>query len=211
MDRRLQPDVLAPDLDVIFCGLNPASSAVSSGYSFSHPSNRFWAVLHLAGFTDKRLRPENQRDLLKYRCGMTAVVQRPTRQAIEVSAEEFRRARPDFEAKMFEYAPRVIAFLGKRAYSLMSRQAMVVFGPQPRSFAGTLAWVLPNPSGLNRRFTIDALESSYRTLRSVMAPVRRGEIGMPAAKPNVGAEDAQDRGGSVLLCRAAGTGGPCSR
>jgi double-stranded uracil-DNA glycosylase len=100
---------------VIFCGLNPASSAVIAGHNFSNPSNRFWPVLHLAGFTDLRLQPQDERRLLEYGCGITAVVRRPTRKAAEVSPKEFKRARTGFEAKMRSYAPRSIAFLGKRA------------------------------------------------------------------------------------------------
>lgn len=71
-------DILARGLDVIFCGLNPASSAAIAGHNFSNGTNRFWAVLHLAGFTDVRLQPQEERRLLEYGCGITAVVLRPT-------------------------------------------------------------------------------------------------------------------------------------
>jgi TDG/mug DNA glycosylase family protein len=163
-----QPDILAPHLDVVFCGLNPATSAVAHGHNFSHGSNRFWAVLQMAGFTDERLRPEDERDLLRYRCGITAAVQRPTAQAAEVSAAEFRRARSELEGKLRQYAPRVIAFLGKRAYSLMTKQSEVGFGPQLQPFAGTRAWIVPNPSGRNRHFTLDQLAAAYRSLHSAL-------------------------------------------
>src|ERR1700722_10713591 len=85
-----EPDILAHGLDVIFCGLNPASSAAIAGHNFSHGNNRFWTVLHLAGFTDVRLQPQDERRLLEYGCGITAVVRRPTKRAAEVSPEEFR-------------------------------------------------------------------------------------------------------------------------
>ncbi len=112
---KYESDILATGLDVIFCGLNPAASAAAAGHNFSNPSNRFWNVLHLAGFTTVRLRPEEERRLLEFGCGITAVVSRPTRQANEVQADEFRQARSGFEAKMRCYAPRSIAFLGKRS------------------------------------------------------------------------------------------------
>lgn len=163
------PDILAAGLDAVFCGINPASSAAAAGHNFSTPSNRFWSVLHLAGFTDRRLRPEEERRLLDYGFGITAVVRRPTRKADEVSAEEFRQARPGFEAIMQRYAPRSIAFLGKRALSAMIGQADVDWGRQPTPFAGTMAWVLPNPSGLNRSFTLDALVSAYAEFRRALA------------------------------------------
>ena len=110
------PNILARDLDVIFCGVNPAMTAAVAGHNFSSRSNRFWTVLHLAGLTDVRLQPHEERRLLDYGCGLTAVVDRPTRRAIDVPPEEFRKARPGFEAKIWRYAPRSIAFLGKRAW-----------------------------------------------------------------------------------------------
>jgi double-stranded uracil-DNA glycosylase len=149
---------------VVFCGINPASSAAADGHNFSNPSNRFWAVVHRAGFTDRRLRPEEEQLLPAYGCGITAVVQRPTPKASDIAAHEFRSARPLFETKMRRYRPRVVAFLGKRALSSMLLQTPA-WGRQPAGFAGATAWVLPNPSGLNRAFTVDALVDAYAELR----------------------------------------------
>ena len=163
-----ESDILAKGLDVVFCGLNPASSAAIAGHNFSNRSNRFWRALHLAGFTDVRLAPEDERRLLGYGCGITAVVDRPTKKAAEVSPEEFRKARRGFEARMRHYAPRSIAFLGKRALSIMIGQPNLDWGRLPTEFAGTMAWVLPNPSGLNRAFTLDALVSAYAELRTAL-------------------------------------------
>jgi double-stranded uracil-DNA glycosylase len=159
------PDILTRGLDVIFCGVNPAESAPIRGHNFSSRSNRFWTVLHLAGFTDARLQPQDERLLLKYGCGITAVVRRPTKRAREVLPEEFQKAAPAFEAKMRYYAPRSIAFLGKRAVAIMLDEPVVDWGRYPKEFAGTTAWVLPNPSGLNRSFTLPTLVQAYSELR----------------------------------------------
>lgn len=161
-------DVLATGLDVIFCGINPAASAAADGHNFSNRSNRFWPVLHQAGFTDVRLRPEDERNLLGYRCGITAVVARPTPTAAEITADEFRRARPEFEAKMLRYRPKVVAFLGKRALSAMLATPDIGWGRQSSDFACAMAWVLPNPSGLNRGFTLDALVRAYAELHAAL-------------------------------------------
>jgi mismatch-specific thymine-DNA glycosylase len=91
--REYEPDVLAKGLDVIFCGISPASTAAEAGHNFSSASNRFWRVLHLAGFTPTQLAPENERRLLDYHCGITAVVRRSTARASDVSLGEFKRAR----------------------------------------------------------------------------------------------------------------------
>jgi TDG/mug DNA glycosylase family protein len=164
-----RPDILAKGLDVVFCGLNPAATAAADGHNFSSRSNRFWRVLHLAGFTDVRLEPHEERRLLDYRCGITAVVRRPTRAASEIAPDEYRQARTDFETRMRRYAPRALAFLGKPAYAAMIGRPQVAWGRQPELFAGAIAWVLPNPSGLNRNFTVEALAQAYAELRTALA------------------------------------------
>ena len=164
-----EPDILTEGLDVVFCGLNYAASAVKDGYHFSHRNNRFWPVLHLAGFTDCRLQPADQRRLLDYGCGVTAVVQRPTVSASEVSPVEFRSAQPEFESKIRRYAPRAIAFLGKRALACMLGTSDVAWGRYAPGFAGTQAWVLPNPSGLNIGFSVEELVDAYSELRRALS------------------------------------------
>jgi TDG/mug DNA glycosylase family protein len=165
---RYQPDILAKNLDVIFCGVNPALTAADAGHNFSHHTNRFWSVIHAAGFTDVRLQAQDEIRLLDFRCGITAFVERPTRRADEVSSDEFQKARLGFEAKMRRYAPRVIAFLGKRAFASMAARSKVTWGEQRGELAGAKVWILPNPSGLNRSFTREALIESYTELRKAL-------------------------------------------
>lgn len=172
---RYQPDILKKNLKVIFCGLNPGISAETSGHSFSTPSNRFWNVLYLASFTDVRLEPKDERRLLAYGCGITAVVRRPTRRANEISASEFRDARTGLEERIRGLAPRSIAFLGKRALAGMLEANDVDWGRQPIVFGGAPAWVLPNPSGLNRGFSLDALVEVYSAFR--VESERRSALG----------------------------------
>jgi TDG/mug DNA glycosylase family protein len=179
------PDILAKQLDVIFCGLNPALSAAASGHNFSHPSNRFWPVLHQAGFTAERIDPQNERQLLSYRCGITAVVPRPTRRAGEVRHSEFKAARRTFEAKIRRYQPRAAAFLGKRAFSAMTGHVVPSWGRQPIEFGGALAWILPNPSGLNRAFTFEDLVTAYAELRQAIRHTSPARIGAASFKASL--------------------------
>jgi len=97
------------------------------------------------------------------------VVRRPTRSASEVFPEEFRRAQPEFEAKIRRYAPRAIAFLGKRALACMLGVSDVAWGRYLPGFAGAEAWVLPNPSGLNLGFSLEQLVDAYSELRQALS------------------------------------------
>ncbi|OWT59184.1 G/U mismatch-specific DNA glycosylase [Candidimonas nitroreducens] len=159
------PDVLTGGLSVVFCGLNPGLSAVVSGHHFTNKSNRFWKAIHLAGFTAELIEPTNDRRILQYGCGLTVVVDRPTIRADEVSRQEFQASHGTLHRKIELFAPAYIAFLGKAAYSAISGRRDIAWGLQPERFAGAVAWVLPNPSGLNRAFRLDDLVQAYRELR----------------------------------------------
>jgi TDG/mug DNA glycosylase family protein len=150
----------------MFCGINPALSAARAGHHFSNPSNRFWRVIHLAGFTPFLILPENDRTILEYGCGLTAAVERPTVSASELASYEFHEAAGGLERKLRRYRPRHLAFLGKPAFAAIFRQRRVDWGQQFRSFGGADVWVLPNPSGLNRAFSLEELVSAYRDLRT---------------------------------------------
>ena len=158
------PDLLARNLAVVFCGINPGLSAAAAGHHFPSRSNRFWRVIHQVGFTPTEILPENDRTILQHRCGLTTVVGRPTAQAEQVSRQEFIAARQQFDRKITRYAPRVVAFLGKAAYAALSDQREVAWGAQPATLGGAAVWVLPNPSGRNRAFSLDQLISAYREL-----------------------------------------------
>ena len=158
-------DVLGESLDIIFCGINPALSAARSGHHFSHPNNRFWPALHLAGFTPHRIRPEDDRLILHHRYGLTSAVGRPTVSAGELARHEFSAAAEALDKKVRRYHPRFLAFLGKPAFAAIFNRTSVVWGRQTVRFGGADVWVLPNPSGLNRAFTLEGLVSAYRELR----------------------------------------------
>jgi double-stranded uracil-DNA glycosylase len=203
--EKYKADILAGGLNVVFCGLNPAASAVRAGYNFSSASNRFWTVLHRAGFTDVRLQPREERRLPAYGCGITAAVERPTRRADEVSAEEFRTARLALEAKIQRYAPRSVAFLGKRAFSIMMSEPDLNWGRQPTKFAGTMAWLLPNPSGLNRGFALNELVDAYSGLRVALGlPDLSRSSGDSGTRPAGGAEDVRQRPSKAQAIQRSG-------
>lgn len=158
------PDIIAGGLKVLFCGINPALSAVAAGHHFAGRTNRFWRVIHLAGFTPEEIPPRHDRSILRHQCGLTAVVRRATARADELSPREFREAATAFEQKVAHYTPRFVAFLGKAAYSGLSGQRDIAWGQQPTPMGGSTIWVLPNPSGRNRAFSLDRLVDAYRQL-----------------------------------------------
>ena len=158
-------DVVAPDLKAIFCGLNPGRAAAAVGHHFEGRGNRFWPVLHQAGFTPRLLAPPQDRELLRHGYGLTTLVSRATARADELSPAEYVAAADELARKLARLRPRCIAFLGKAGYAAISGRKLVDWGPQSGHLARASIWVLPNPSGLNRGFSLEALVDAYRELR----------------------------------------------
>jgi TDG/mug DNA glycosylase family protein len=159
------PDVIAPDLDVLFCGINPSLLSAARGHHFARPGNRFWPALHLAGLTPRRLMPEEDRELLQYGLGVTNVVARPTRAAAELTVAELREGAAALADLVTQYRPRVLAVLGVTAWRTAFERPKAALGLQPERVGGAQTWVAPNPSGLNAHHQLPDLARCYRRLR----------------------------------------------
>jgi TDG/mug DNA glycosylase family protein len=158
-------DVIAPGLRVLFCGINPGLHTALSGHHFAGPGNRFWPALHASGFTERRLRPVEERSLLERGLGITNVVPRATAAAAELRPGEYEAGGRALERKVLEYRPGFLAVLGIGAYRTAFRRPRATIGPQPETIGTTRLWVLPNPSGLNANYRPADLAALFRELR----------------------------------------------
>jgi TDG/mug DNA glycosylase family protein len=162
------PDIIAPRLKVLFCGINPGLYSGATGHHFARPGNRFWPTLHGAGFTDRRLAPWEERELLRYRCGVTNLVARATAGASELKTEELVAGRRRLLARVKRYAPCAVAVLGIGAYRYAFERPKATLGRQPERLHDALVWVLPNPSGLNAHHQLKDLVVLFRELRNAV-------------------------------------------
>ena len=160
------PDVIAPDLDVLFCGINPGLYSGATGFHFARPGNRFWPALHGAGFTDRVLDPSEEQLLLEAGCGITNLVTRATAAAADLADEELAGGRRSLERKIRRYSPRWLAVLGIGAYRTAFSRRGARIGEQPERVGDTGIWVLPNPSGLNANHQLPDLVRLFRELRA---------------------------------------------
>jgi TDG/mug DNA glycosylase family protein len=159
------PDVIAPGLDVLFVGINPSLWSGAVGLHFARPGNRFWRALHEAGFTDRLLSPQEGRELLRRRLGVTNLVNRATASADEIDLVEYNRGARRIEAKVRRYRPKVVAFVGMGAYRMAFARPRARGGLQEERLAGAAIWVLPNPSGRTAGYQMPALARAFRELR----------------------------------------------
>jgi len=165
--RRI-PDVLGPDLNVVFCGINPGLYSAAVGCHFARPGNRFWRALVDSGFTDRLLTPYQQEELLEYRLGLTNLVPRATAVAAELEDAELRRGRGVLKRKVRRHRPAAVAILGIGAYRKAFDRPGATLGPQDGGIAGAALWVLPNPSGLNAHYGPRELAKLFRRLRETL-------------------------------------------
>ncbi|HEY3183051.1 MAG TPA: NUDIX domain-containing protein [Gaiellaceae bacterium] len=183
------PDVLAPGLTCVFCGINPGRVSAAAAAHFANPRNDFWRLLHDGGFTPRLYEPSEQFDLIELGYGITNAAYRTT-----PGSGDLRRG--DFDAERLEgiartLRPRAIAFVGKEAYrGAFGERAEL--GPQLRTLdEGVGLFVLPSTSPANAAVPYAERVRWFRALREWLEPVDR-----PAARALV-----LDRDDRVLLVR----------
>jgi TDG/mug DNA glycosylase family protein len=153
-------------LRVLFCGINPSLYSAATGWHFARPGNRFWPALHLSGFTPRLLAPAEQDLLPGFGLGITNLVARATAQASELADAELKAGAERLATLVARHRPRILAIAGVTAYRTAFGHPRAVTGPQPPSPAGRPVWVLPNPSGLNAHWTLDAIATAFSAVRT---------------------------------------------
>jgi TDG/mug DNA glycosylase family protein len=158
-------DVIADDLDVLFCGINPGLRSAASGHHFANPANRFWPALHRSGFTPRLLTPDEQGELPTLGLGITNIAHRTTARADELTKAELVEGAKALREKVIARRPGHLAVLGVTAYRTAFGMKDAVIGPQDHPIGDTHVWVLPNPSGLNAHYTPAMLADEFERLR----------------------------------------------
>lgn len=161
---KVVPDLIAPGLRILFCGINPGLYSGATGHHFARPGNRFWPALMLGGFTDHVVSPFHERELLDAGLGITNFVMRTTATAAELTDEELRAGSETLKRKVLKYKPRVLAVLGVGAYRVGFARPKAKLGLQGETIGEMRLWILPNPSGLNAHYTRERLGALFREL-----------------------------------------------
>jgi TDG/mug DNA glycosylase family protein len=166
-------DIVAPGLDVLFCGINPGLYSAATGFHFARPGNRFWPALVASGFTPRRFDPSEGRALLSLGCGITNLVARTTATAAELSIDELRQGRTRLERVVRRYRPRVTAVVGITAYRAAFDRPEAALGRQPQQLVDSILWVLPNTSGLNAHHQAPDFARAFSELRTAVLAIER--------------------------------------
>ena len=164
---KVVPDLIANDLRVLFCGINPGLYSGATGHHFARPGNRFWKALHGSGFTDRVYAPYEERELLSFGIGITNIVQRTTARADELTKEELKQGAERLATTVDRYRPRVLAVLGMGAYSTAFGGKATIGLQDPAPLDATV-FVLPNPSGLQASYQLPKLIELFSELRALV-------------------------------------------
>ena len=185
------PDVLAPDLRIVFVGINPGRVSAVAGAHFANPRNDFWRLLHAALLTSRLYSPAEQFSLLEEGIGVTNAAYRTTPGSSDLRSADFAGSAARLERIASELRPRWLAFVGKEAYrgAFDKRPEL---GLQRETLGDTKLFVLPSTSPANAAVPWDER-------RRWFAELAGRESGLPE-RENVRAAvvDEQDR---VLLLR----------
>ncbi|RFU67666.1 G/U mismatch-specific DNA glycosylase [Peribacillus saganii] len=145
------PDHIKTNLDILFIGFNPSIRSGTSGSHYANPNNRFWKILHEAGLTTRKFRPEENHELLELGYGLTNIVSRPTKAAEEITKEEYQEGRLELRRKIQTYKPKIACYVGKGVYQQFSKKNNIKWGRQDVTVVpGTIDFVAPSSSGLVR-------------------------------------------------------------
>lgn len=162
------PDLLGPDVRLLFVGINPGLWTAAVGAHFARRGNRFYPALYRAGLVDRLIdasagyRPEDLAHLLDRGIGITNLAPGASARADELSRDQLRAGALRLTALVERLSPKAVAVLGITAYRTAFERASAKVGRQDEDLAGVRLWVVPNPSGLNAHDTIDTLAAAYR-------------------------------------------------
>ena len=163
------PDILAPDLRCIFCGINPGFRSAEARAHFANPRNDFWRLLADSGLTSRLLRPDEQWEMLELGYGLTNAAPRTTRGSGDLRRADFAGAADRLERIARELNPTAIAFVGKAAYEGAFRERPPL-GLQERTLGGTWLFVVPSTSPANAAVPYDERLRWFRALAERLRP-----------------------------------------
>lgn len=155
-------DILAPGLDLLVCGYNPATYAVGRAHYYARPANRFWEDLHEAGFTPRPLRgPDEDLLLPAWGLGLTDLVKRHSPNIDDLAPADYAHGCTRLDALLAAWRPRILCFNGLGLLPAYRRHG--------RPPAGLIVRCVPSTSPRNQRLKAERLEA-FKALRDQVPP-----------------------------------------
>jgi len=167
-------DRIAPNLKVLFVGINSGVRSALTDHHFAGFSNRFWKLLNDSGLTPESITYEDDSRLPNWNLGITNLIARPSPGIDALRPNEYVEGWKVLEKKIRRYRPEVVALVGITLYRAIvplldgltaAHIGSQAVGPQRIKLHGSRLFVLPNPSGRNANFSYEEMLKIYTQLR----------------------------------------------
>ncbi|CAF3399624.1 unnamed protein product [Rotaria socialis] len=150
LSKRLLSDILQPNLDIVFVGINPSLYAVHKGHHYGGPGNHFWKLLHMSDLIPNAFTADNDFRMPQYGIGFTNIVQRPSKAGSDITKDEITAGAELLMQKIKMYRPKIVVFNGRGIYEVYAGNKHFHYGKQPELFLGTDTHVFVMPSSSAR-------------------------------------------------------------
>jgi double-stranded uracil-DNA glycosylase len=169
------PDIIVPDLDLLFVGFNPSVYSALHGHYYARPGNRFWHLLHYAGLTPRRYAPSEDRTLLALGIGIVDLCPIPTPGVVDVPRAVAAAGRAALTARVEQYQPRIVCFNGKATFAAYFGRDPSGWGLQAATIGAAPSQVFVTPSSSGRANGVtDARDAAFAALGKLVCAVRSG-------------------------------------
>jgi TDG/mug DNA glycosylase family protein len=161
---QLLPDILAPNLDVIFVGAAPSHSSADAGHYYAGPTNKFWMLLHQSGFTPCQFQPEQDAEVLGLGIGLTGIYRHLSTSANHLLPTPTPQRRQELQDKLVTLAPKFLCYNGKDVYKLCTGRTCFDWGEQPETIGTSRVFVVISSSARADAWARERLQQ-YRELK----------------------------------------------
>jgi TDG/mug DNA glycosylase family protein len=169
LSRHFLPDYIEPGVRILFVGINPGLRSASLGHHFAGYSNRFWKVLYGARLVPEPITYLDDSRLPSWGLGLTNIVARPSAGIHGLTPRDYRRGRIELMGKIARYNPPVVAVLGLTLHSILfpdgPPRVKPLLGLEHARLGSSAVYLLPNPSGRNAHYSLDAMVQAFGALR----------------------------------------------
>lgn len=171
-ERRVTPEIIDKNLKALFIGMNPGLASARRGHNFAGRGNSFWRLMHESGILPRKLKPEQEPELLRYGFGLTNLIRRPTAGVMDLQREDYEKGRIELASTIETYRPRSLVFVGLMVYrEFLGKRGRKIAqcGEIPATICDARVFVVPNPSGRNAHFSYEQMLTHFQSVAQALA------------------------------------------
>jgi TDG/mug DNA glycosylase family protein len=168
------PDYIRPGLKLLIVGINPGIRSGATGHHYAFAGNHFWRLMYQSGLIPEPLTYAEDRRVLEYDIGLTNIIDRTSRSAVDLGRDELVAGAETLRQKLLVNRPAVVCFNGMGIYEAFSGRKRILPGLQPEVLEGMRFFVVPSSSGRTAAYLWPAKLALCRELKELVDNVTAG-------------------------------------